>query len=167
MMKRQILLGALAWLIGLMPAVVLAAPKHDEVFGDWKTFCSKTAEGGETCQIFQNLSTNKEGKQSPLLYIVMGYLPEGEDPVARIRLPLGILLQSGIAIRVDEGKPWTFPFSHCDQTGCWIYIRLNDDQLSAMKAGNKAFVTFADLKRKPYSVPISLNGFAKAISSLK
>ena len=78
-----------------------------EKFDDWFKECEMvTDEKGEQieiCQISQTL-IDKESDQ-PMMKIAVGYVPDKDQPVAVITLPLGIFLPPGIELQIDgKGK---------------------------------------------------------------
>ena len=166
-MTRRNFLLCLLLLASLAPLQVNAVPKNDQAFGDWKAFCGKNEEGVEACYVFQSLLLKQKDKQVPLLYVAAGYPPKQDKLILRFRVPLGVLLPAGITFRVDERKAAQYGYSYCDKSGCWANMTLGDDELWALKAGNKAFVTFTDLHNKGFAIPVSLKGFTAAVNSLK
>ncbi|MEN8175213.1 MAG: invasion associated locus B family protein [Pseudomonadota bacterium] len=173
---------------------VWAAPKDGEVFKDWTVRCetipasakvevevahgegeaggaegdakSAAAEGGTTlCQIVQTLNEKSSGQ--PIMQVSIGYLPESEQPVAVFTLPLGVWLPPGIELKVDEGQAGRVPFDTCTETGCRAGVELDEKILGQMKQGEQLNLTFGAGARQPATVPVSLQGFTAALSSLK
>lgn len=123
------------------------------------------AEGVTICQITQTL--NEKESNNPIMQVAVGYLPEQENPVAAITLPLGIWLPPGLQLQVDEGKKGRVPLDTCVPGGCRAGIELDAEFLASMKKGNELKVTFGGGNRKPLTIPVSLQGFSAALDALK
>ncbi len=144
----------------------VARPENGKAFKNWTVRCEKAKEAEEeTCYIFQNLVL-KEGGQR-VLHIAVGYLPDREEPVALLTLPLGISLPPGGTLQVDDNEPVRFQIERCEPNGCRAGLILRPELLQQFKKGMKAQVTFHDAGRRPISVPVSLQGFTAGLASLK
>ncbi|MGB1110463.1 MAG: invasion associated locus B family protein [Gammaproteobacteria bacterium] len=152
--------------LGLLTTPATHAAKTGDTFQDWKIQCeTPKPEVGEICHAFQNL-TMKEGNQR-VLHIAVGFLPEKDNPVAIFTLPLGVALPPGVQLQVDEGEKSRFPIEVCTPDGCRAGLEVKPELMTALKAGSKAKITFANMQRQGLTVPVSLKGFTAAINSLK
>jgi len=141
-----------------------------EKFDDWFKECEMvTDEKGEQieiCQISQTL-IDKESDQ-PMMKIAVGYVPEKEQPVAVITLPLGIFLPPGIELQIDgKGKVGRLPINTCLPSGCQAGVQLDEEFVSRMKQGNQMTVTFGNPQGKGVAAPVSLKGFTAGLASLE
>jgi invasion protein IalB len=141
-----------------------------EKFDDWFKECEMvTDEKGEQieiCQISQTL-IDKESDQ-PMMKIAVGYVPEKDQPVAVITLPLGIFLPPGIELQIDgKGKVGRLPINTCLPSGCQAGVQLDEDFVSRMKQGNQMTVTFGNPQGKGVAAPVSLKGFTAGLASLE
>jgi len=82
------------------------------------------------------------------------------------RTPLGVLLEFGLRLKIDDGEERGAPFRICQQHGCLVREPLSADVISALKKGNRASVTVAAEGAGPIEIGISLTGFTKAFDSL-
>jgi len=145
-----------------MPTTVFAA-KSGEIFNDWKIQC-ETPQGAteEVCHTFQVVSVKE--KNQNILHIAVGYPPGQDAPVLILTTPLGVALQAGIQMKVDEGTAQTHSFAVCLPNGCQAAVKVEPAMLDELKKGSKLIVTFGNLKRQGLNVPISLT---KALAALK
>ena len=162
-LRRLIALG-LAMLLSL-PLGANAA-RSGEKFDDWTIQC-ETPEGmtEELCHAFL-LVTVKE-KNQRILHVAVGYPPKQETPIAIVTVPLGVALQAGVQVKVDDGKALPFPFNVCMSNGCQAGIKLESAMIEEWKKGQKLVVTFGNLKRQGLNVPVSLKGLTAALGALK
>lgn len=176
-----LLLGLVAPL--LVPGTVTAQVEDGQTFKDWRARCEtlKDEAGKEVrqCHIFQaiDLKNKKldialgppDGERAlRLLTFQIAHNPTKPGQiVAILTTPLGTSLLPGMRIKVDEGKELRFPFERCLTIGCRVAMVLDDNLITQMKRGNKAFVLFHDMRGKGISLPVSLSGFTAALNSLK
>ena len=151
--------------VGFVPRVE-AAPKDGQVFQDWTIKCEGEEGAAERCVAFQNIVVTQSRQQ--LLTVAVGYLGPKGEPWVILTVPLGVLLQSGVALKVDEGPRFDAPFKICTAKGCEAGIPPEDDVLWLMKAGLVARIAFLDgITGRQITVPVSLKGFSAAFRTLK
>jgi invasion protein IalB len=141
-----------------------------EKFEDWFKECEMITDekGGqiELCQISQTL-LDKETDQ-PMMKIAVGYVPDKEQPVAVITLPLGIFLPPGIELQIDgKGKVGRLPINTCLPSGCQAGVQLDEDFVARMKQGSQMTVTFGNPQGKGVAAPVSLKGFTAGLTSVE
>lgn len=94
--------------------------------------------------------------------IVQLFEPEGQSKVMRITVPLGMQLQHGTRVIIDQGQPVQEPYKICFPVGCMSDYPVTDDMISKMKNGQTIVVQAINMKGTPISVPLPLDDFAKA-----
>ena len=110
------------------------------------------------------LSVKETNKQ--ILHVAIGYPPNQSEPVMILSAPLGVALQPGIEMKIDEGTARRIPFSVCTNKGCQAGMKLDEAALSELRKGNQAEMVFGDLQRHGVKVPVSLKGLTKALEAL-
>jgi invasion protein IalB len=110
-----------------------------EVIGDWEIRCVKTASGFDPCQMYQLLTDTKDNPTSEVT--VVGLTESGEAVAgATVLTPLETLLTQMVTIVIDGGQAKRYPFTWCDQFGCYSRIGFTGPELDQMKRGAKALV---------------------------
>ena len=132
-----------------------------EVVQDWEIQCVKTETGeDEPCQMYQLLQ-NEAGK--PLAEVSLFKLPQGGQAVAgaTVIVPLETALQAQLRIAVDGAQSKRYPYSLCNQIGCFARIGLTNSDLNGFKRGAKAVVTVVPFVAQDQQIQLemSLNGF--------
>ena len=175
------LLGALAVMAGCMmallpvvayaeaaanakaPAAASAAPA-----AVWTERCNKNekAEGPKRgrCEIFQRLIVKDTGQR--VVEMAVGFPKDKQNARGIVITPLGILLQPGVQMKIDDRESFKFQLRFCDTAGCFGFIDLNEKVLSAMKTGQKILLTFQAVDGKNVNVELSLKDFAKALDGI-
>jgi invasion protein IalB len=89
--------------------------------------------------------------------------PEGEaKKLLRVTLPLGMSLQAGTRVIIDNGQPLTGPYVICLPNGCMAEYEASDELVTKMKSGQRLHVQAINGSHQPISIPIPLGDFAKA-----
>jgi invasion protein IalB len=94
--------------------------------------------------------------------IVQLFEPEGEPKVMRITVPLGMQLQHGTRMIIDQGQPAQSPYKICFPVGCMSDYPVTDDMIAKMKKGQVITLQAINMQGTPISLPLPLNDFAKA-----
>ncbi len=137
--------------------------------GDWSLVCE--ADGAPPCAMTQ---LGKDEQGSPAIEFVVRKIDDDKaeingvkvDAIADIITPLGVLLEFGLRLKIDDGEERGAPFRICQQHGCLVREPLSIDVIAALKKGNKATVVVAAEGAGPVQIEISLKGFTKAYGSL-
>ena len=131
------------------------------IFSPWTKFCLK----GQEANARQVCFTGKDGRVESGKAVVAAVLIEPEnDPkkVLRVTLPLGMSLQPGTRVIVDNGQPMTGPYVTCFNNGCMADIAVGPDFVDGLKKGSLLTVEAKSLSGSATSFLMPLGGFAQA-----
>ena len=143
------------------PGVVIRA-----THGAWQVSC-RTPPGAkeEKCALVQSVTAEDRPNVG---LTVMFYKAIGENKkMLRVVVPLGVLLPTGLGLKIDDQDVGNAPFLKCGKRGCIAEVVLQDDMIQKFKSGGTAVFIFFDTPEVGIGIPISLEGFAKALASLK
>jgi invasion protein IalB len=148
-----------------------AAPKQEPqqaqpeapqlIFSPWTKFCLK----GQEANAKQVCFTGKDGRVESGQPVVAAVLiePEGEPrKILRVTLPLGMSLQPGTRVIIDQGQPMTGPYVICFNNGCMADYEASDALIGTMKKGQGLVVQGINGAGQPISLVMPLNDFARA-----
>jgi len=83
--------------------------------------------------------------------------PEGEPKkILRVTLPLGMQLQHGTRIIVDNNAPLQSPYVICFQNGCMSDYEATPDLINSMKKGQNLVVQAINSNGAPLTLPLPL-----------
>jgi invasion protein IalB len=133
-------------------------------FGDWAKACETGESGKKECFLFQNITT-QDGSRG-ILHMTVIKIPEANNPIMVITVPLGIFLPRGLALSIDGAKPTRIQVQVCSTNGCQSQFQMPDAVLGSFKAGLEGTMQMFDPSGKEVKVPFSLKGFTKALASL-
>jgi invasion protein IalB len=151
------------------PAAQPAAPKNGAaaaqgqpqlMYSPWMKVCGK---GKDTNQK-QVCVVTKDGRleNGMPVAIVQLFEPEGQPKVLRVTVPLGMQLQHGTRVIIDQGTPVNEPYKICFPVGCMSDYPVTDDMIAKMKKGKQITVQAINMQGTPISLPLPLTDFAKA-----
>jgi invasion protein IalB len=141
-----------------------AAPEQGQVqliYSPWTKFCLK----GKEANAKQVCFTGKDARVESGMPVVAAVLiePEGEPKkLLRVTLPLGMQLQFGTRVIIDQNQPSTGPYVICFTNGCMSDYEVTADMLGKMKKGQALIVQAVNATGQPISLPLPLAEFAKA-----
>ncbi|MDR6265328.1 MULTISPECIES: invasion associated locus B family protein [Rhodobacterales] len=150
-----------------------AAPEEGQGYlkeehGQWQVRCIKAPEGEEeVCRLF-NLLTDKDGNS--IAQLDMQALPKGGKAVAGVDMatPLGTLLTAQLVMKIDAAKAKRYPYTWCDNLGCYARFGMTAGEIDAMKKGVTTVVTIASVAapEEPLELELSLSGFTAAWTAI-
>jgi invasion protein IalB len=126
-------------------------------YGDWQKFCFKTPGTNTVCRT--SVSGTWETGQSAVRIDLIER--EGES-AARLQLflPVGLYLQAGVKLTVDEGKPVQIPYVWCLTNTCIAADRADPALIRQMETGRQLKLEVADTNLLSVSTTLPLNQFA-------
>lgn len=139
-----------------------AAPEAPQlIFSPWTKFCLK----GQEANAKQVCFTGKDGRVESGQPVVAAVLiePDGEPrKILRVTLPLGMSLQPGTRVIIDQGQPMTGPYVICFNNGCMADYEASGELINNLKKGQGLVVQGINGAGQAISLVLPLNDFAKA-----
>src|SRR5499427_9425338 len=139
-----------------------AQPEQPQlIFSPWTKFCLK----GQEANAKQVCFTGKDGRVESGMPVVAAVLIEPEnDPkkVLRVTLPLGMSIQPGTRVIVDNGQPMTGPYVICFNNGCMADYEASGELIGKLKKGQGLVIQGINGAGQPISLVLPLQDFAKA-----
>ncbi|NBN64439.1 invasion associated locus B family protein [Microvirga tunisiensis] len=152
-----------AGLAGAVPA--LAQGEVKAVHGDWQMRCdTPPGAASEQCALIQNVTA--EDRENVGLSVIVLKTADKQAKILRVLAPLGVLLPSGLGLRVDDADIGRAGFVRCLPNGCIAEVILQDDLVGKMKGGKQATFIIFQTPEEGIGIPISLNGFSAGFDAL-
>jgi len=130
-------------------------------FSPWTKVCQKPPDPNAKRVCF----IGRDGHVETGMPIVAAVLiePDG-DPrrLLRITLPLGMALQPGTRVIVDQGQPMNAPYVVCLPSGCMADFEASGELIGKLKTGQNLHVQGFNGSGQPVSLMLPLAEFAKA-----
>jgi invasion protein IalB len=134
-------------------------------FGDWQMRC-ETPAGAKTeqCAIVQNVAA--EDRPNVTLVVIVLKTADGKSRLLRVIAPLGVLLPSGLGLKIDQADIGRAGFVRCLASGCVAEVVMEDVLIDQMKKGQSATFIVFQTPEEGIGIPVSLNGFGPGFDSL-
>jgi invasion protein IalB len=133
------------------------------MYSPWTKVCAK----GEAADAKQVCFTGKEGRLPDNGMMVIGAVVVEQDgspnKMLRITVPLGMMVQPGTRLIVDQGQPMSAPFAVCLPQGCIAELEASQELIGKFKKGQSMVVqAVSGQTGGAISLPVPLPDFAKA-----
>lgn len=148
---------------GISPA--LAQGEVRATHGDWQMRCdTPPGASSEQCALIQNVTASD--RENVGLSVIILRTADKQARILRVLAPLGVLLPSGLGLRVDNADIGRAAFVRCLPNGCIAEVILEDDLLTKLKSGKQATFIIFQTPEEGIGIPISLNGFSAGFDAL-
>src|SRR5215813_1063442 len=126
-------------------------------YGDWQKFCFKVPGTNLVCRtsISGTFDTGQSAVRADLIE------REGEGK-ARLQLflPVGMYLQAGVKLTVDQGKPYQVPYVWCMTNTCIAGNAADPKLIGEMQKGGKLAIEVVDSSVQSFVTTLPLDQFA-------
>ncbi len=160
---------ALSWLAALAaclaPAAAPAQGTARSSHGDWQIRCDNPPGApAEQCALLQSVTA--EDRQNVGLTVIVLKTADRQTRLLRVLAPLGVLLPSGLSLKIDETDLGRAGFVRCLPNGCVAEVVMEDKLLEQLRNGKTATFVIFQTPEQGIGIPISLNGFGEGIDKL-
>jgi invasion protein IalB len=169
---RAMMIPRFATMLGLAAVLVCGAAstgssqgvvksKH----GDWQLRC-ETPPGAvhEQCALLQSVAA--EDRPNINLVVIVLKTADGKSRLLRVIAPLGVLLPSGLGLKIDGTDIGRAGFVRCLPTGCIAEVVMEDKLINQMKTGHNATFIIFQTPEEGIGIPLALNGFGDGFDAL-
>lgn len=144
--------------------------KIDETrFSAWGLSCEEAQSAkdltSQKCIISQLVTTDPKGDRV-LLGVTVDYLDSPSVATIHFRFSPTAKVAPGIGIKIDESTEMRLPINDCNTQRCEASGRLKPDVLELWRSGRTAQLAFIADNDQQVTLPISLDGFDKAMAAL-
>jgi len=126
-------------------------------YGDWQKFCFKTPGSNAVCRttISGTFETGQSAVRADLIE------RQGENK-ARLQLflPVGMYLQAGVKLTVDQGKPHPLPYVWCMTNTCIAGNAVDAALIRELEKGQKLQIEIVDSSVQSVTTTLPLGPFA-------
>jgi invasion protein IalB len=147
------------------PGQAAAQGAVKSVHNDWQIRCD-TPPGAqaEQCALIQSVTA--EDRANVGLTVIVLKTADQKSRLMRVVAPLGVLLPSGLGLKVDQTDVGRAGFVRCLPNGCVAEVVMDDNLIRQLRAGQTATFIIFQTPEEGIGIPVSLGGFAQAFDSL-
>jgi invasion protein IalB len=161
------LIGAclvVAALLGLT-AAASAQGAVRSVHGDWQIRCD-TPPGAQTEQCALIQSVVAEDRSNAGLTVIVLKTADQKSKLMRVVAPLGVLLPSGLGLKLDNVDVGRAGFVRCLPNGCVAEVVMDDKLLGQLRSAKTATFIIFETPEEGIGFPLSLNGLGEGYDKL-
>jgi len=157
----------------LMAALVVFAPSHaafaqgavKSVHKDWQIRCD-TPPGAksEQCALIQSVVA--EDRANVGLTVIVLKTADQKSRLMRVVAPLGVLLPSGLGLKIDNDDIGRAGFVRCLPNGCIAEVVMDDTLIGKLRNGKMATFIIFQTPEEGIGFPVSLAGFGEGYDKL-
>jgi invasion protein IalB len=161
--RKAILLGALLTLAAVGHALAQGAVRS--VHKDWQVRCD-TPPGAksEQCALIQSVTA--EDRANVGLTVIVLKTADQRSRLMRVVAPLGVLLPSGLGLKIDQADIGRAGFVRCLPNGCIAEVVMDDELIKKLRTGKSATFIIFQTPEEGIGFPMSLAGFGEGYDKL-
>jgi invasion protein IalB len=165
--RRRIgpILAAFVSLIALLPGAAIAQGVVKSVHGDWQIRCD-TPPGAQTEQCALVQSVTAEDRPNVGLTVIVLKTADQKSRLLRVLAPLGVLLPSGLGLKIDNVDIGRAGFVRCLPNGCVAEVIMDDNLIAKLRTGTTATFIIFQTPEEGIGIPMSLKGFGEGYDKL-
>jgi len=135
------------------------------IFGDWQIRCD-TPPGaqGEQCALIQSVTA--EDRPNVGLTVIVLKTADQKSKLMRVLAPLGVLLPSGLGLKINQADIGRAGFVRCLPNGCVAEVIMDDNLLKQLRTGQTATFIIFQTPEEGIGIPVSLKGFGDGFDKL-
>lgn len=143
----------------------LSAGEVRAVYGSWQLRCGRPPGAQkEKCALVQ--SVKAEDRQNISLMVIFMRSYDGKTRILRVFAPLGVLLPTGLGLKIDKVDVGHTQFMKCGPVGCMAEVVVDEALFAKMKTGKDAIFIIFQTPENGIGIPITLAGFNEGLSAL-
>ncbi len=161
----------LASLLGIVLGLGMASPAAaqgvvKQTFGDWQIRCD-TPPGAQSEQCVLLQSVQADDRPNVGLTVIILRTADQKSRLLRVLAPLGVLLPSGLGLKIDDVDVGRAGFVRCLPNGCVAEVVMDDALVSKLRTGKQATFIIFQTPEEGIGIPLGLNGFGPGFDTLK
>src|SRR5579863_4819578 len=159
-----VFMATVSW-IACAPPAALAQGVVKAKHGDWEMRC-ETPPGAarEQCALIQSVAA--EDRPNVTLIVIVLKTADGKSRLLRVIAPLGVLIPSGLGLKIDSVDVGRAAFVRCLPNGCVAEVVMDDKLLDQLKNGKSATFIIFQTPEEGIGIPLTLAGFKEGFDQL-
>ena len=156
--------GVLA-ILGLQTGHAFAQGAVRSVHADWQIRCD-TPPGAqaEQCALIQSVTA--EDRANIGLTVIVLKTADNKSRLMRVIAPLGVLLPSGLGLKIDATDVGRAGFVRCLPNGCVAEVVMDENLMKQLRTGQTATFIIFQTPEEGIGFPMALKGFGEGFDKL-
>ncbi|QFR31624.1 invasion associated locus B family protein [Ancylobacter sp. TS-1] len=135
------------------------------VHGEWQIRCD-TPPGAQSEQCVLLQSVQADDRPNVGLTVIVLKTIDQKSRLLRVLAPLGVLLPSGLGLKIDNADVGRAGFVRCVPNGCVAEVVMDDKLISQLRNGQNATFIVFQTPEEGIGIPLSLKGFGEGFDAL-
>ena len=152
------------WLLGCDIDIAQAEPTVRSTHGAWQLRCEEVQNSEPQCGLMQTVTASD--RENVGLSVVVLRTADKKAKIMRVVAPSGVLLPSGLGMRIDDTDLGRVGFVRCFGNGCVVEMIVDDNLLQKLETGKTATFIIFLTPESGIGIPVSLEGFAEGFQEL-
>jgi invasion protein IalB len=169
---QRFLGSAVPVLAALALATLAGAPERAQAQGtvksvhnDWQVRCdSPPGAQSEQCALIQSVTA--EDRANIGLTVIVLKTADQKSRLLRVVAPMGVLLPSGLGLKIDNVDVGRAGFVRCLPNGCVAEVVMDENLVKQMRTGQTATFIIFQTPEEGIGFPMSLKGFGEGYDKL-
>jgi len=147
------------------PGGAMAQGAVRSIHGDWQIRCD-TPPGAhnEQCALMQSVTA--EDRPNVGLTVIVLKTSDQKSRLMRVVAPLGVLLPSGLGLKIDNKDVGRAGFVRCLPNGCVAEVVMDDTLIEQLRDGHTSTFIIFQTPEEGIGFPMSLKGFGEGFDKL-
>jgi invasion protein IalB len=164
-LKAILTAAALVAVTATAPGEARAQGTVRSVHQDWQIRCdTPPGSKGEQCALIQSVTA--EDRASVGLTVIVLKTADLKSRLMRVVAPLGVLLPSGLGLKIDNADIGRAGFVRCLPNGCIAEVVMDDELIKKLRTGQTATFIIFQTPEEGIGFPLSLKGFNEGYDKL-
>ncbi|HXW31188.1 MAG TPA: invasion associated locus B family protein [Xanthobacteraceae bacterium] len=165
MLRAAVLLALGATVLLPVGGEALAQGAVRSVHGDWQIRCD-TPPGAQNEQCALMQSVTAEDRPNVGLTVIVLKTADQKSRLMRVLAPLGVLLPSGLGLKINQSDIGRAGFVRCLPNGCVAEVIMDDNLIKQLRGGQTATFIIFQTPEEGIGIPVSLKGFGDGLDKL-
>ena len=149
--------------LDVRPAAAQGAVRS--VHGDWQIRCD-TPPGAQNEQCALMQSVTAEDRPNVGLTVIVLKTADQKSRLMRVVAPLGVLIPSGLGLKIDNTDVGRAGFVRCLPNGCIAEVVMDDNLIAKLRNGTTSTFIIFQTPEEGIGFPMSLKGFGEGFDQL-
>jgi invasion protein IalB len=148
-----------------LPGTAAAQGVVKSIYGDWQIRCD-TPPGAQSEQCALIQSVTAEDRPNVGLTVIVLKTADQKSRLMRVLAPLGVLLPSGLGLKINQADIGRAGFVRCLPNGCVAEVIMDDNLIKQLRTGQTATFIIFQTPEEGIGIPMSLKGFGDGFDKL-
>src|SRR6202022_4763907 len=135
------------------------------VHGDWQVRCdTPPGSQNEQCALIQSVTA--EDRPNVGLTVIVLKTSDQKSRLMRVLAPLGVLLPTGLGLKINQTDVGRTAFVRCLPNGCVAEVQMEKNLGKQLRTGTSATFIIFQTPEEGIGIPMGLKGFGEGYDKL-